>query len=163
MSDLTGYFKLLSIIIYLFLFSACASTKKLPVRRTTTDSGSQATQLRSISQSLIGIPYKYGGSSTIGFDCSGLTQFIYSEIGVSLPRSSSAQSQVGQKVSLTDLRTGDLIFFGEGEVDHVAMVMTRDGILLKVLHSTSSKGVILEDLSKTAYWTDRIIYATRVL
>ena len=162
MCSKTIYFNLLSIFIYLFLCSACSSTKKLPVR-TANDSDSKATQLRNISESLIGTPYKYGGSTSLGFDCSGLTQFVFREIGVILPRSSRAQSQVGQKVNLTELRTGDLLFFGEKEVDHVAVVMTHDGIHLKVIHSTSSKGVILEDLYKSEYWTDRLIHSTRVL
>jgi cell wall-associated NlpC family hydrolase len=60
----------------------------------------------------IGVPYQWGGTSPAGFDCSGLVQYVYREAGVSLPRTSEEQAQVGTPVaSLADAQPGDLVFF----------------------------------------------------
>jgi cell wall-associated NlpC family hydrolase len=67
-----------------------------------------------------GVPYVWGGTTPRGFDCSGLTQWSYRRAGRSLPRTSSAQSQVGTPVSRADLRPGDLVFFYT-PVSHVAI------------------------------------------
>jgi peptidoglycan DL-endopeptidase CwlO len=67
-----------------------------------------------------GVRYVWGGTSPSGFDCSGLMQWAYRHAGVTLPRSSSAQSSVGHPVSKADLRPGDLVFF-YSPVSHVGM------------------------------------------
>ena len=76
----------------------------------------------------LGVPYVWGGASPgVGFDCSGLVQWAYAQIGVSLPRTTFEQVTVGQPVPLTDLRPGDLVFsrsVRDGEVidlGHVAI------------------------------------------
>jgi cell wall-associated NlpC family hydrolase len=67
-----------------------------------------------------GTPYEYGGNSPGGFDCSGLTQWIYKQVGIVLPRTAAAQSAVGHSVSLSELQPGDLLFFYR-PVGHVVM------------------------------------------
>ncbi len=69
----------------------------------------------------LGTPYKWGGSSPSGFDCSGFTSHVYRNFGVSLPRTSRAQSSVGTNVSYNNLQAGDLVFFGHGSVSHVGI------------------------------------------
>jgi cell wall-associated NlpC family hydrolase len=67
-----------------------------------------------------GTPYVYGGAAPGGFDCSGLVQWIYKQVGITLPRTAAAQSTAGHPVSLNQLQPGDLLFFYK-PVDHVVI------------------------------------------
>lgn len=70
----------------------------------------------------IGVPYVYGGTSPSGFDCSGLIYYAAKEAGISLPRTSQAQSTLGSYVSVSDLKAGDLVFWGGvGSAYHVGI------------------------------------------
>jgi cell wall-associated NlpC family hydrolase len=72
----------------------------------------------------IGVPYRYGGSTSRGFDCSGLVQFAYSNAGKRIPRTTSEQWRQLRPVSSNNLRVGDLLFFRiEGKVSHVGMYL----------------------------------------
>ena len=86
----------------------------------------------------LGSPYKYGGSSTKGFDCSGFTGFVYGQLGVDLPRDSRSQFSVGQKVGIKEMEKGDLIFFdtGGGQISHVGIYVGNN----KMAHAPSSGG-----------------------
>lgn len=64
----------------------------------------------------IGVPYVWGGISPSGFDCSGLTQYVYGECGISLPRVVAQQINVGYSVSFDNLQKGDLLFWGNYHV-----------------------------------------------
>jgi cell wall-associated NlpC family hydrolase len=73
------------------------------------------------AQQFLGVPYVWGGESPSGFDCSGLVQYVYGQLGVSLPRVAADQARVGQPVaSLADARPGDLVAFGD-PVDHIGI------------------------------------------
>lgn len=72
----------------------------------------------------LGVPYIYGGTTPSGFDCSGLVQYVYEHLGVSLPRTSQEQASAGTPVAPGSLQPGDLIFYnepGEGPNSHVAI------------------------------------------
>ena len=73
-------------------------------------SGSKAQQVIGLAKQYSGIPYKWGGTTTAGFDCSGFTSFIYGKVGVSLPRTSGAQKSAGTIVSKSEAKPGDLIW-----------------------------------------------------
>ena len=68
------------------------------------------------AMSVLGTPYRYGGTGPGGFDCSGLTGWAWAKAGVRLPRVSGAQMSAGTRVGAFDLRPGDLVFYGSGHV-----------------------------------------------
>jgi peptidoglycan DL-endopeptidase CwlO len=89
------------------------------------------------AMSKIGSPYRWGAAGPNAFDCSGLVTYAFKQVGVSLPRTSSAMSRVGTPVAKSDLRPGDLVFFYK-PVSHVAIYI-GDG---KVVHASSSKSPV---------------------
>lgn len=118
------------------------------------------------AQNFTGIEYVRGGHTTRqGFDCSGFTSFALAEFGVNVSPSSLAQAQEGEAVSLDAVLPGDLIFFKRhGRVAHVAMVVRRTetgGIIC--VHSTLSRGIIVEDIMASNYWRPKIAFARDVI
>lgn len=117
------------------------------------------------AQKYVGASYKYAGTSpSTGFDCSGFTCYVLKEFKIKVSPASAEQAKQGAKVSLDKVRPGDLIIFGDNShIQHVAMVVERkkDGIIC--VHSTTSRGVIVENVSTSAYWKPKILYARDVI
>ena len=116
--------------------------------------------LTSTARSYIGTPYAYGGTTSSGFDCSGYTQHVFKQSGVSIPRTTGQQMAIGTAVSKSNLETGDIVFFntsGKG--------VSHNGIYIgsgKFIHSSSSQGVMISSINDPAYWGSRYIGARRV-
>lgn len=87
-----------------------AETTSAPEENVSTASGSGSAVV-DIARRYVGTPYVYGGSSPAGFDCSGFTAYVFAQVGVSIPRSSSAQRNAGRVVSAAEARPGDLVWW----------------------------------------------------
>lgn len=145
---------------------ACDPVKK--TEKSVTPASGSALQLRKnviqYARKYVGSPYKYGGESPSGFDCSGFTSYVLKEYGVKLSPASTEQAKQGVKISLDRARQGDLLFFGDAShIQHVALIVEnkKDGIIC--VHSTTSRGVIIENVSTSSYWKPKILYARDVI
>jgi len=118
------------------------------------------TSLSDTVDTVIGTPYKWGGTTTDGFDCSGFILYVFNKFDVKLPRTSESQSQSGEEVDQDNLQLGDLVFFntsGKG-ISHVG-IYVGDG---QFAHASSSKGVRISKLSED-YYSKRYVTARRVV
>ncbi|HHB77638.1 MAG TPA: NlpC/P60 family protein [Saprospiraceae bacterium] len=122
-------------------------------------------QLVHTAKKNLGVRYKYAGNTPkTGFDCSGFTKYVFRKEGINLPRTSRDQAKVGKRINLRYVHKGDLIFFGKrGKVNHVAIVSENKKGDIYVIHSTSSKGVKIDNISTSKYWKPRIMFARNIL
>ncbi|MGV3240836.1 C40 family peptidase, partial [Streptococcus hyovaginalis] len=106
-----------------------------------------------------GSPYKYGGTSPKGCDCSGFVGSRYTKVGKSLPRTTADMSKKGKKVKKSNLKKGDLIFFKTYKkgASHVGIYIGSN----QFIHSSSSKGVKVDKLSNS-YWKTKYYGAKRI-
>ena len=116
---------------------------------------------------LLGVRYKYGGDRPReGFDCSGLTRYLYQNAGLDLPRVSRDQAGLGELKNFDNARPGDLVFYRKGRpgrVFHVSVVVEVRPGELWVVHATSSRGVIRENILASSYWKPKIYQVRDVL
>lgn len=117
------------------------------------------------SEHYLGIRYVYGGKRPeSGLDCSGFTRFILQEFGIQLEHSSSMQSKQGVHVPLNEVMPGDLMFFGlKGRIQHVGLVVKRTEEGIFCAHASSTRGTVVENMTKSSYWRPRIMFARDVI
>lgn len=121
---------------------------------------SQARRMIRVGYSVIGTPYVFGGTTPYGFDCSGFVQYCARNAGITLPRMADEQYYYGRKISMSQLRAGDLIFFTTYEpgASHVGIYLGNGNFL----HAGSSTGVTVAP-AFTGYWGARYYGACRIL
>ncbi|MEO7386084.1 MAG: C40 family peptidase [Gammaproteobacteria bacterium] len=108
---------------------------------------------------MVGVPYRWGGSSPDGFDCSGLVQFAYSNAGLRLPRTAAEQLEASTPVPLETARAGDLLFFRDGSrTSHVAIYLGAG----RFVHAPSTGNRVSLDSFGNAYWRMHFARAGRV-
>ena len=147
------------------IFVALATLGGPAQAHTRRDDGEQRSHIRSRARSAIGSPYRYGGSSRSGFDCSGFTMWTWDDHGANLPHSSMDQFRLGERDAYKriwkrrNLKVGDLVFHKttSARVGH-AGIYIGDG---RFISSTSSSGVRVRNLHDS-YWGPRWVAATRV-
>lgn len=188
MDRFLGKKKLVKNIFIVSLFSvfmsSCGSSKNVVKRPPVTKTVAKSENLRKldsrfdgkISKSInellkdaekyLGAPYKFGGNTSSGFDCSGFTVKVFEENDFKLPRRSADQAESGSQIDIKDVKPGDLLFFataGGSKVSHVGIVhdIGSDGEV-KFIHASTSKGVIISSLNET-YWNKAYLHAQRVL
>lgn len=122
-------------------------------------------KITAYAREFLGTGYKYGGTSTTGMDCSGLVHTVFSKEDIPLPRTSRDMALLGEKLSLEEVITGDLLFFQTNSkrkvINHVGLVVdiAEQGIFF--IHSTISRGVIISSLTEK-YWQDHFVMARRI-
>ena len=146
--------KIASVLMLLFLMSSCGSSKKTTGIITIQD------KLEVEYQKYKGIPYKYGGTTKRGFDCSGFVNAVYfNAFNIDLPRTTTLMSKQGEKKSKSNLKSGDLVFFRPSRKYMHIGIYVGDG---QFMHSSTSKGIIKSKLNNL-YWKNKYRFSRRIL
>ncbi len=118
-------------------------------------------QLVAAARNFLGLPYRWGGMSKRGVDCSGMVKMLFAKLRINLPRSSREQIQSGEEVTKDDLKVGDLVFFASrGQTPtHVGVYVGNN----QLLHAGSkARQVIISDLNQP-WFNKRFLAARRVI
>ncbi len=131
--------------------------------KTVSSDGSLADAIIQLAKANLGVPYCYGGASPNGFDCSGLVYYCYSQNGVTLERTATAQYNGGVALSSqAELLPGDLVFFatpGTRSIGHVGIFIGDR----EFIHASSGSMKIMIDSLDASYWVTNYYGACRVL
>jgi cell wall-associated NlpC family hydrolase len=144
----------------LALYGCASDPQALPRKSMTPD----FTMLRQhpgalIAADLVGAPYRYGGSSPRGFDCSGLVYFSYRQAGIRVPRSTLSQYRNAYRVPRDQLQPGDLVFFklNRHKVSHVGIYAGND----LFIHAPSKEKQVSFTSMNDPFWHERYVGAGR--
>jgi cell wall-associated NlpC family hydrolase len=167
--------KLVVVLLLLPLaFWDCSSISRTK-NSTTTASSKRASAKKSLAfreaivdqaKDYVGAPYRSSGTNPkTGFDCSGFTSYILKKFQVEVNRDSRSQAAQGKKIELNKVKQGDLLFFGANKnaINHVGMVVSNDEGGLVMIHSSTSRGVVIENISSSDYWQGKLLFARDVL
>ncbi len=164
------FFKALFLLVSVLFLTRCEVLRDLTTERPRGVDSKEAALRRDIvdfAQRYEGKKYLYAGKNpSSGFDCSGFTYFVMKEYGIMLSSSSKDQATQGRSIPVDKAMPGDLVFFRRSPsepVFHVSLVVENDGKSLWVVHSTTSRGVIQEDLLASSYWKPKIYSARDVI
>ncbi|TSJ42287.1 NlpC/P60 family protein [Fluviicola chungangensis] len=127
----------------------------------------QVEEIIQFAKKFLGTPYHYAGSTPSGFDCSGFIYYVMGNFGMRLSRSSPGIAEFGKTVKLSELQPGDLMFFKgrntrSSGVGHVAMVVEVKEGIIKFIHSSTSRGVIIDTFNNSGYYVPRYLKSKRL-
>ncbi|MRX72269.1 NlpC/P60 family protein [Bacillus lacus] len=145
---------LLTFIVFLF-------SNSLVINSAEASSGAKVDKFVTESKKHVKTPYKYGGTTPKGFDCSGFVGYSYKKsVGSALPRTASDMYKKGKTVSKSQLKKGDLVFFSTNRkgVSHVGIYVGNN----QFIHASSSKGVTVDKMSNS-YWKTKYVGAKRTI
>ena len=126
---------------------------------------SQELHIIDYAKTFIGTPYVYGGTTKKGFDCSGFTKEIFYEYGHAIPRTAKDQSTFVSRVKNKNIKSGDLLFFGKNDknISHVGIAIKNNSKdELKMIHASSSNGIIISKVTSNNYWAPKFRFAGRI-
>ncbi|MGE0392903.1 MAG: C40 family peptidase [Vicinamibacterales bacterium] len=155
-------------VLALLAVGGCATSNAVPVPRPfpgapipgASRAGATRTSIIDHAMRLLGAPYRDGGETPAGFDCSGFTRYVFGLAQVTLPRLTQEQARVGAALSVRDSRPGDLIFFTTiaPGASHVGIVLDGN----RFVHAPTSSGVVRIESFATPYWKARVVGVRRV-
>lgn len=157
------------LLIGVLLLTACAGPQKLQQSRVETvpvasvpsrpQPTAESAKVVGTARQMLGVPYRYGGASPSGFDCSGLVSYAYRSAGIRVPRTSGEQFLQSSRVSMQNLQPGDILFFrlSPPKVSHVA-IYDRDG---RFIHAPSSGKRVSYASLDNPYWRKHLVGAGR--
>ena len=152
---------LLPLIALVLVLTSCGSSKK-----TYTASNTQADRIVNQAEAFSGTPYKWGGTTRGGMDCSGLIYVAFQKENVALPRVSRDMATQGKAIKKSAVRKGDLVFFktnkNKNTINHVGLVTQVNAGVIYFIHATSSRDVLTSSLEEN-YWKSAYSQARRVL
>lgn len=178
---------LIIILILVISFGSCKSSKRAKNKKrnstkvitkkteesskktktyTASHSKTKADYILEHAKTFEGVRYKWGGTNKAGMDCSGLIYESFRVNNIYLPRISRDMAKKGTKISLKQIKKGDLLFFKtknrRNAINHVGLVLAIKNNNIEFIHATSSKGVITSWLNEK-YWLNTFAEARRIL
>ncbi|MFH7016598.1 C40 family peptidase [Flavobacterium sp. FlaQc-47] len=164
--------KICILLLLAVTFASCKSTssatvvsKKEPKKESKKENRSLVRNLIEKATANIGAPYKAGGTTKNGFDCSGLVFTTFASENIKLPRPSYEQAKVGKIIQFNDAEKGDLIFFKTNkskQINHVGLITEVNSNEIKFVHSSTSKGVIISS-TKEPYYQSSFVQINRII
>ena len=155
------------IVLSVLFLPSCHSSRKAKAELVwVKKSNSKQDEMVAYAQKYLGTPYKYAGKDPRAFDCSGFTSYVFSAFDLRLSATADGQSRQGREISPDRVRAGDLVFFKRPrnrQIFHVSLVVSNTSEGITVIHSTTSRGVIMENISQSSYWKPFLYKARRFL
>jgi len=126
---------------------------------------SKKDEILETAKNFLGTKYVWAATGPNAFDCSGFTKYVFKKNGITLPRNSAHQANIGEKIAFSELQKGDLVFFDtekkfKNKVNHVGIFIGDN----KFIHASSAKKrVIITSFAKKKFYRNKFLYARRVI
>jgi cell wall-associated NlpC family hydrolase len=118
--------------------------------------------LATFAEQYVGSPYRWGGASPAGFDCTGFVMWVYSQFGVALPHNEAGQLASGDRVSADELQPGDVLVFANtyrAGLSHTGIYVGNG----EFVHAADERHGVTVSALWDSYWGPRLVGATRAL
>ena len=153
----------IAIIFSVFLLACSHPIKHIEPAKQQTQvktTASDGQKIANLAKSLLGAPYKYGGASPNGFDCSGLVYYTHGKFGIRTPRTSKQQYKYAKTIKLSELNSGDLVFFtlNKKNVSHVGIYVGKG----QFIHAPKSGKRVAINYINDDFWRPRIVSGGRL-